>query len=292
MFNCINSNINSCITTTILRNINSSNPTSKNTSKNSNKSNSKNISLQHRDSYENYNHFKKTAIPTIFYGKNETKVILDLKTKNIDKIDKSGRTDRYSSMPKNTPLHKESNGLTKLLFYNKNGGVARIRIRSVNNVFIEISDNSGKIEKYTVNYRPTINKNKYNNTPTTYYGSTGNHTPPREIVKEFNENDKSDLYILKSKIVLPTPPIPRVYKNKVIDNNTYNPPINDSSSYSAKVSGNMINSPYIPRLNSYSNAQLKSQRENIKNYKVNNANSINSEFIPIPVLNSFHSFGK
>ena len=46
--------------------------------------------------------------------------------------------------------------------------------------------------------------------------------------------------------------------------------------------------PYKPHLTSYATSQIAGTYFN----KFKNANRINSEFIPIPVLNSFHSFGK
>lgn len=283
-------------------------------------------------SYDNYNHYSKSSIPTIFYGKNESKVILDAKTKTLYLIDSSGNTTRYNS---NLIDLSDSNidDLTKISFYNENGSVAKIN--SVNNVFIEITDKNGDLQIYQVDYVPeihtpyTIDTDIYNNSPTTYYGSTGQHIPPMQIIKEFNDYDKSDLYILKSKIVPPLCPAKQdtqetknattltkqdtqVTKNSTTHTTQDNLPLTKKeykpkpADYPSKDDAPIIKYPnyaneqsqscnlsqtpsqYKPHLTSYATSQIAGINFN----KFKNVNSINSEFMPIPVLNSFHSFGK
>ena len=259
-----------------------------------------NVDLNADKSYDNYNHYNQTSFPTIFYGENESKVILDTKTKTLYVIDISGNTTTYKSQ--NTlavpPVNIE-NDLTKITFYSENGSVANIH--TVNNVFIKITDKNGNIQIYTVDYIPTINTpglidNKLNNnSPTTYYGSTGEHIPPIPIIKEFNENNNPDLYILKSKIVPPLCPANKiqVIHDTSVKDNTTDPVIkdqNNSNTNTNDFSGNLTQTPtqYRPHLTSYASSQVDGNKFN----KFKSVNSINSEFMPIPVLNSFHSFGK
>jgi hypothetical protein len=260
--------------------------------------NNSNVDLNSKQSYDNYNHYNQTYIPTIFYGENQSKVILDTKTKTLYLIDISGNTTTYSSNRKNTPPRTINieNDLTNISFYSENGSVATIHRE--NNIFIKITDNNGNIQLYKVDYTPaTIETLDYNNSPTTYYGSTGEHIPPMSIIKEFNDNDKSDLYILKSKIV---PPLCPVNKIQVIHDTDINPdvkvkdetqtPIISCQNNTNDFSGNLFQTPsqYKPHLTSYASSQVEGNKFN----KFKSVNSINSEFMPIPVLNSFHSFGK
>lgn len=257
-------------------------------------------------SYDNYNHYNQSSIPTIFYGTNESKVILDAKTKTLYLIDNSGNTTTY-----NSKLIDLTNidDLTKISFYSKNGSVAKIKSPNLNNgnVFIEITDKNGEIQLYHVDYNRKINTHYgiepdiYNNSPTTYYGSTGEHIPPKQIINDFEHNDNSDLYILKSKIVPPVCPakqhdIPitkKDYKSKPADYPSKDDaPIIKDPNYSNEQSQscNLSQTPsqYKPHLTSYATSQIAGINFN----KFKNVNSINSEFMPIPVLNSFHSFGK
>ena len=298
-----------------------------------NNSNS-NVDLKTNNSYDNYNHYKKTSIPTIFYGENESKVILDTKTKTLYLIDISGNTTTYNSKNTNMPAVNIENDLTDITFYSNNGSVAKIH--KVNNVFIKITDTNGNIQIYKVDYTPIINTHStidtetdtdtqnYNNSPTTYYGSTGDHIPPMPIIKEFNENDKSDLYILKSKIVPPLCPAnqiihkseplakpaeaaaataPKVNNDTPVIHNKYSKtyaeypekyeipdPVIKCQNNTNDFSGNLFQTPsqYKPHLTSYATSQVEGNKFN----KFKSVNSINSEFMPIPVLNSFHSFGK
>jgi hypothetical protein len=255
-------------------------------------------------SYDNYNHYNKSSVPTIFYGTNESKVILDAKTKTLYLIDNSGNTTTYNS---NLIDVSNIDDLTKILFYSKNGSVAKINSVNNVNVFIEITDKNGDIQIYRVDYTPkintpyTIDRDIYNNTPTTYYGSTGEHIPPMQLIKEFIDDDNSDLYILKSKIVPPVCPAKQHDIQVTKKDNKSKPaeypskddaPIIKYPNYSNEQSQscNLSQTPsqYKPHLTSYATSQIAGINFN----KFKNVNSINSEFMPIPVLNSFHSFGK
>jgi hypothetical protein len=250
--------------------------------------------------YDNYNHFNKTSFPTIFYGDNESKVILDIKTQTLYQIDSSGIITQYNSLIK-MPI----DDLTKISFYSENG--SRATIKSVNNIFIEIIDTNANVKIYKVDYVPnTPLQDNINNSPTTYYGSTGEQVPPISVIKEFNEYDNSDLYILKSKIV---PPIcPPATKIQVIHDTpvsqkpqpvnqthlnyqeNHNTPVIKCQNNTNEFTGNLSQTPsqYKPHLTSYATSQIEGNKFN----KFKSVNSINSEFTPIPVLNSFHSFGK
>lgn len=261
------------------------------------------LKMEQKQSYDNYNHYENTAFPTIFYGDNESKVILDTKTKTLYLIDISGNTTVYNSNINSVAKH-----LTEISFYSEDGSVAKIY--SVNNVFIKITDPNGNKKIYKVNYKPKIVIDKdIHNSPTTYYGSTGSHIPPPMPIS----NNKSDLYILKSQIVPPLCPAkqeapiilndqpPSKYNEHPVTHKEYTskpanypaqnePPVLKKQNYSNEQSCNLLKtqSQYKPHLTSYATSQISGTHFN----KFKNINSINSEFLPIPVLNSFHSFGK
>lgn len=180
-------------------------------------------------------------------------------------------------------------------FNNKCGGSFSLKPPKNNNVNVinQPYDNNNLNKTYipSTNTQHTINVPKYNNSLTTYYGSTGDTIPPIQLIKELNKNDEIDTSLLKSNIVSSV-----IYENEKQKNspnqyprrNTETSRNNQTNNKSCncicdnKPAGTLIQSPYLPRIPSYLNTQIED----------NTVDDINSGFIPIPVLNSFHSFGK
>jgi hypothetical protein len=123
-------------------------------------------------------------------------------------------------------------------------------------------------------------RQNYNNSPTTYYGSTGEHVPPLTLFKNFNKPN-TQIYLLHPKIVDPLCPL-----DPKFDEIHEKPTLKCQNNTNDHIPQREIN--YKPYLTSYATSQVEGNKFN----KFKSVNSINSEFIPIPVLNSFHSFGK
>jgi hypothetical protein len=280
----------------------SSSDTSSDSSPSSDSSTTPNSS---NSNYDNYNHYNGSSYPSIFYGPNGgTARIVQTPTNNTIVItNKNGTTDIYYI----------NNNTTKTVqsYYGPNGGSAKIITLQNGNKAIEItSPNGSKIIYYannadaqstsqdsTINqYSPDTNttgsdynnafsninpysgsyNNPYINTNTitgpagntysTYDSSAYMNSLPQGIPKSMIPPGQEDLYILKSQVV---PPVCPKCPDPIVqcpDNNdvTKCPPCAPCSrcpepSFSCK--------------------------------KVPNYNAFNQDYMPVPVLNSFSSFG-
>ena len=278
----------------------SSTSTSDTSNQNSNSNNG-------NSNYDNYNHYSGNSYPSIFYGPNGgTARIVQTPTSNTIVItNKNGTTDIYY-------INSSGNGSASVQsYYGPNGGSAKIITLQSGNQAIEITlSNGSKILYYsnsadaqsasqdsTINqYSPDTNttgsdynnafaninpyassyNNPYINTNTingpqgstysTYDSSAYSNSLPQGIPKSMIPFGQEDLYILKSQVVPPVCPACPEPIVQCPDNNdvTKCPPCAPCS---------------------------RCPEPAFDCKKVPNYNSFNPDYMPVPVLNSFSSFG-
>lgn len=246
--------------------------------------------LANNSTYDNYDHYNGTSYPLIFYGPNGATARI-IKTNNDNYIiitNSNGTTETY---------HIKD---TQHIYYGKNGGSIRIITASNGKTTLVLKlPNNKEIIFYpeniyaTSNYDNTINQyssntnttgcdyqTAFNNTNTNtnsqtingpggstystydssaYYNSLPDGIPKSQIIK-----GQEDLYILKSQVippVCPKCPEPIIYNT---NDNTKCPPCPPC-------------------------ARCPEPAFDCK--KVPNYSSINQDFLPIPVLNDFSTFG-
>lgn len=262
------------------------------------------------NNYDNYNHFTKTAYPTIYYGPDGSVVRL-LETANDNTLivtTKSGETQIYYIS--NEPANSYQPG-QKSDYYGPNGGSAQIVTTSNGKKAVEITQpNGNKILYYSDNIYNYNSQDITMNQDTPYYNGTGTSIneydgplggslntvrgPNNNVIGEYsspyggttlgvstpNNNysnslppgiprnqiipGQEDLYILKSEVVppvCPKCPKPIIYAK---NDNTKCPPCPPC-------------------------ARCPEPAFDCK--KVPNYASPNPDYLPMPVLNSFSSFG-
>ena len=283
--------------------------TSTNTSNSSTNTSTSSTDSSSSSNYDNYNHYSGSSYPSIFYGPNGgTARIVQTPTSNTIVItNKNGTTEIYyinSSGSSNGSASVQS-------YYGPNGGSAKIITLQNGNQAIEItSPNGSKILYYannadaqstsqdsTINqYSPDTNttgsdynnafsninpygssyNNPYINTNTitgpagntysTYNSSAYSNSLPQGIPKSMIPSGQEDLYILKSQVVPPVCPACPEPIVQCPDNN------------------DVTKCPPCPPC-----ARCPEPAFDCK--KVPNYNSFNQDYMPVPVLNSFSSFG-
>jgi hypothetical protein len=251
-------------------------------------------------SYDNYNHFNGTSYPTIFYGPNggTARVIKTPNNNSIVITNKNGTTEIYY-------IDTNNNNANVSIYYGKNGGSAKIITDNNGKQAIEITTpNGSKIfytgtNAYTYNNEDnTINQysantnttgSDYNtaytastisgpyggqvstisgpagNTYATYDSSAYYNSLPNGIPKSQIAPGEEDLYILKSEVV---PPVCPKCPEPIIQTNDFD---------SAKC-------PPCPPC-------ARCPEPNFECKKVPNYKAFNPEYLPIPVLSDFSSFG-
>ena len=287
---------NNGISETYTTNANSNDNTNSNTNANSNANTNSNTNA---NSYDNYNHYDGTSTPTTFYGPNggTAKII---KTQTDDTIvitNKNGSTNIY--------YIDQTNPSTKI-YYGPNGGSAKIITDNNGNQAIEITMSNGSKIVYTGNnayvynsqddsinqYSPdTItNGSDYNtvynsytgpnggqattvtgpngNTYSTYDSSAYYNSLPQGIPRSQIPSGQEDLYILKSQVVPPVCP-------KCPD------PIVRTESNS---DGDVSKCPPCPAC-----ARCPEPAFDCK--KVPNYKAFSTDYLPMPVLSDFSTFG-
>lgn len=279
----------------------STNNTSGSTSTSTSNSNSSNNSNSSGINYDNYNHYNGTSYPTIFYGPDGGTARL-IKTPNNNTIvitNKNGTTEIYY-------IDNTANDQNVSTYYGPNGGSAKIITGTYGKQAIEITTPSGSKIIYTGDNTYTYNSqdntiNQYdanNNTTgsdyntaytsstytgpyggqaTTYTGPAGNtyatydssayyNSLPQGIPKSLIPPGQEDLYILKSQVVPPVCP-------KCPDPIVKCPDDNDTTKC-----------PPCPPC-----ARCPEPAFDCK--KVPNYKAFNQNFMPVPVLSDFSSFG-
>jgi len=275
-------------------------------SSSSNNSSSTNSSSSSTN-YDNYNHYNGNSYPTIFYGPDggTARIVQTPSNNTIVITNKNGKTDIYYINSTST------NTASVQTYYGPNGGSAKIITLQSGNQAIELTlPNGSKILYYSNNadaqstsQDPTINQytpntnttgsdynnafaninpygesynNPYINTNTitgpagntysTYNSSAYSNSLPQGIPKSMIPSGQEDLYILKSQVVPPVCPACPEPIVQCPDNN------------------DVTKCPPCPPC-----ARCPEPAFDCK--KVPNYNSFNQDYMPVPVLNSFSSFG-
>lgn len=230
--------------------------------------------------YDNYNHYDGSSYPTIFYGPNGGTIkLVKTPTNNTLVItNKNGTTEIYSI---------DTNDTTYTTYYGPNGGSAKI-IDSNGKKAIEVTTANGSKLVYTGDNAYTYNSqdgtiNQYSadsnttgadyNTayiPPTYPATSGTSTYdaylPPGIPRSQIPAGQEDLYILKSQVVPPVCP-------KCPDPIVQCPDNNDTTKC-----------PPCPAC-----ARCPEPAFDCK--KVPNYKAFNQNYMPMPVLSDFSSFG-
>jgi hypothetical protein len=249
--------------------------------------------------YDNYNHYNGSSIPTLFYGQNgaTAKVVNSGNVYSIIVTNSSGSSITYSATP---PSNSNSapGSVTKATYYGPNGGKATI-INFNGQQALELVDNNGNITIFTSTNQQTYNPSYDNPTPSSssnisagsiysnsnsnsnsgydsdneYYNSSSsssssnqngayNSALPKGIPGRMIPPGSEDLYILKSEVV---------------------PPVCPACPTSAACP-RKEKCPPCP-------ACARCPEPSFECKKVPNYNSINEEYLPVPVLNNFSGFG-
>ena len=165
--------------------------------------------------YDNYNHYNKTSIPTLYYGPNGStaNLISSNGIYTITVTDKSGMVTTYSI-----------DSTTYKMYYGPDGSSATIVIDNGGNKSIKVTDVNGKIIIYSSDNKPNLKvetKNAVdiipssNTTPSNYNSAYMNPPPanpyasylPKGIPRRMIPPGDEDLYILKSEVVPPVCPV-------------------------------------------------------------------------------------
>jgi len=244
-----------------------SNKTNSTDDENNNKSG---IAFAHDNQYDNYNHYKKTSKPTIFYGPNGITCKI-LNHQEIMTISKNGTTETFY-------LSDDSN--TTKQYVSPNGNV----IKQIGNR-LQLSNIDGSIILFTCKKTPLFdndiredtfsleddNKHNINTTSSGLNNDTNNsmymNSLPQGITRNQIPVGDEDLYILKSQIVPPICPAPTVI---------YEP--------SSTQEFDATKCPPCPPC-------ARCPEPSFECAKVPNYNAFNPDTMPIPVLNQFTGFG-
>ena len=248
-------------------------------------------------SYDNYNHYNGTSIPSVFYGLDgaTAKVIQTPNNNTIVITNKNGTTEIYY-------IDKDSTDPSVSTYYGPNGGSAKMITDSNGNKAVEITTSDGSKIVYTGDNVYTGNNSQddtinqydsdYNTTGTdvsasTYYGPYGGQTttvtgPSGNTYSSYDSsayyNSQSngitraqipsgdeDLYILKSQIV---------------------PPVCPKCSPVVKCSDNFDATKCAP-----CKPCGRCELPPFECKKVPTYNAFNPDIMPVPVLTDFSGFG-
>ena len=245
--------------------------------------------------YDNYNHYNGSSYPTTFYGPDggTARVIKTDNNNTIVITNKNGTTDIY---------YIDSNGSTASTYTGKNGGSAKMITDSNGNQAVEITGPNGSKLVYTGDNAYTYNSqddtiNQYdsnNNTTgtdvneTTYYGPNGGQATtvtgpggntyasydssayynslPQGVSRSQIPAGEEDLYILKSQVI---PPVCPACPNPIVQSS-------DST--------DVEKCPPCP-------ACMRCQESPYECKKVPTYKAFNQDYMPVPVLSDFSSFG-
>jgi len=245
------------------------------------------------NSYDNYNHYTGDTYPTMFYGPNGStaKVVNTNGAYTIIVTDTNGVTTIYS-VQKNS---SSSSTITQNIYYGQNGGSAVVSTDNNGNYLIKVTQSDGTTAVYTVQNTqntmppptsPPVNTGTYTTaTGNTYGYATGpagntvvagapsnqyaDSLPPG-IPASMIPPGQQDLYILKSQVVPPVCPAC---------------PVQQASCPREE------KCPPCPACARCPEPNFECKK--VPNYSQATANegSGNAEFMPVPVLSSFSSFG-
>jgi hypothetical protein len=260
--------------------------------------------------YDNYNHYSglRSSLMdgSIFYGPKGGIIVVNTDSDGKQflnvRISSDSSNDKYTSKPFTKKFFGPND---EIAFVIKEDNQNAIKVVTSNGYYIFRSndyrflkkkhDDKNKINKHHSDYK------KYNNTPNTYYGSTGvvyspssfpnnaytsldeknnssgqyNSVLPQGIPKSQIPPGDEDLYILKSQVVPPVcpacPTCPQVNQS------------NNSSVFGSSFVGEE-KCPPCP-------ACARCPEPSFECKKVPNYSAINNDYLPVPVLNDFSTFG-
>jgi hypothetical protein len=260
--------------------------------------------------YDNYNHFDKMANPIMYYGPDggTARVITTPNNNTIVITYKNGTTHIYY-------IDEHAPDPTTAIYHGPNGGSAKIITGNNGKQVVQITSGTGSKIIYTSDRPPdnvqqddTLNQydgntnttgsdydtahypsSNYNgiqsntisgpsgNTYSTYDSSAYFNSLPQGVPRSQIPFGQEDLYILKTQVVPPVCPAPTViYKDRDSDSH-HNKPYNYGSSDATKC-------PPCP-------ACQRCPEPSFECKKVPNYASINQDFMPMPVLGDFSTFG-
>lgn len=260
-------------------------------------------SSSNNTNYDNYDHYNGTSYPTIFYGPNggTARVIQTPNNNTIVITNKNGTTEIYY-------IDKNSSDPSVSTYYGPNGGSAKMITDSNGKQAVELTGPNGSKLVYTGDNTYTYNSqddtiNQYdadNNTTgsdyntayssSTYYGPNGGQATtvsgpagntyatydssaytnslPQGIPRSQIPAGDEDLYILKTQVV---PPVCPKCPDPIVQSS-------DSDNF------DVTKCPACPPCARCPEPAFSCQK--VPNYK-----AFNQDFMPVPVLNSFSTFG-
>ena len=254
--------------------------------------------------YDNYNHYDGTSYPTIFYGPDggTAKVIQAPNNNTLVITNKNGTTKIYYIDKNNTNSNVTS-------YYGPTGGSAKILTGNNGKQSVEITDPNGSKLIYTGDNTNANNSqdntiNQYSsdsnttgsdydtayssstnyggrsatvtgpggNTYSTYDSSAYTNSLPQGVSRSQIPSGQEDLYILKSQVVPPVCPA------------CPSPIVQSSSSSSSSSDFDVTKCPACPACSRCPEPAFDCKK--VPNYK-----AFNQDYMPVPVLSDFSSFG-
>jgi len=271
----------------------------------------------HKNNYDNYNHFSGLASSlktgATFYGPNGGSIKVQTESDGKQslnvKMTSGSSSVKFTSKPFTTKFFGPNDEIAFVVDYNhqnaikivsSTGTTLFITSEAQSNSKNSTNDNTSNNNKHYSNYKHHRDYKKYNNTPNTYYGSTGdvyspssfpnnaytgsgtpsvtsslnsrgtyNSSMPPGIPRSQIPPGQEDLYILKSEIVPPVCPACPAYS------------VNNSSNQQQQTQQKCPPCPACARC----------PEPSFECKKVPNYNAIDNNYLPIPVLNDFSTFG-
>jgi hypothetical protein len=248
--------------------LNSSNASTNDSTNNSSSASSTN------STYDNYNHYKGTSLPNIFYGPNggTARVIETSNNNTLVITNKNGTTEIYY-------INTDKSNSSVTSYYGPNGGSAKIITDSKGKQAVEITTQDGtkivyyadNVYTYNNSQDDTINQYSADTNATgsdynTAYDSSAYYSGSQGVTRAQIPPGQEDLYILKSQVIPPVCP-------KCPDQLLQCPNNSDTTKC-----------PPCPPCSRCPEPAFDCK-------KVPNYNSFNQDFMPVPVLNSFSTFG-
>ena len=265
----------------------------------------------HKNNYDNYNHFSGLASSlktgATFYGPNGGSIKVQTESDGKQslnvKMTSSSSPVKFTSKPFTSKFFGPNDEIAFVVDYNNQNAIKIVS--STGTTLFITSEEQSNSKNSTNNNTSNNNKHhsdykKYNNTPNTYYGSTGdvyspssfpnnaytgsgshsftqslnrtgiyNSSMPPGIPRSQIPPGQEDLYILKSEIVPPVCPACPAYS------------VNNSSNQQQQTQQKCPPCPACARC----------PEPSFECKKVPNYNAIDNNYLPIPVLNDFSTFG-
>ncbi len=273
------------------------------------------------ENYDNYNHYTKESYPSIFYGPNgETAKVIQSDSGNSVVITSSDGTTKTFVIPSGSNNGKNGsgkNGSADATVYNGPNGMTAVIITDEDgDKAIQVTDSNKKVVVYSVDQpAPTsVNNNSSKSAPYTPYQTVDKNTvtssevdnvstlkngpsnssssssssssydkylPPGIPKSDIPPGDE-DLYILKSQVVPPVCPACPAYLGAANAGDSSNS--NGSSDGSSSSSSSNDKCPPCPACDRCPEPAYDCKL-------VPNYSNFNGDFMPMPVLSGYSTFG-